>query len=106
MFTPGRLAPDTALNFPFRGARSAYGLGWFLTTDRGDSLFTHGGAIAGFSSVMHRMPGRGWTVIVLSNMKQGSDRQGEAEAIANAIIASLRAMPAIPDPIRPPAYWP
>jgi CubicO group peptidase (beta-lactamase class C family) len=100
MFTPGRLAADTALNFPFRGARAAYGLGWFLTTDRGDSLFTHGGAIAGFSSVMHRLPGRGWTLIVLSNLKQGADRQGEAEAIANAIIASLRAVQATRNGIR------
>jgi CubicO group peptidase (beta-lactamase class C family) len=91
MFTPGRLSPDTALNFPFRGARAAYGLGWFLTTDRGDSLITHGGAIAGFSSVLHWLPGRRWTIIVLSNKKQGSDRQGEAEALAGAVLQALRA---------------
>jgi D-alanyl-D-alanine carboxypeptidase len=91
MFTPGRLSPDTALNFPFRGARAAYGLGWFLTTDRGDSLITHGGAIAGFSSVLHWLPGRRWAIIVLSNKKQGSDRQGEAEALAGAVLQALRA---------------
>jgi CubicO group peptidase (beta-lactamase class C family) len=91
MFTPARVSPDTALNFPFRGARAAYGLGWFLTTDRDDALITHGGAIAGFSSVLHRLPERRWTLIVLSNKKQGSDRQGEAEALAGAVLEALRA---------------
>jgi CubicO group peptidase (beta-lactamase class C family) len=91
MFKAGRLSADTALNFPFRGARAAYGLGWFLTTDRGDSLTTHGGAIAGFSSVLHRLPEKRWTIIVLSNKKQGRDRQGEAEALAGAVLEALRA---------------
>jgi CubicO group peptidase (beta-lactamase class C family) len=90
MFSPGKLAADTALNFPFRSARSAYGFGWFITTDRGDSLITHGGAIAGFSSVLHRLPGRNWTIIVLANAKQGTDRQGQAEAVAGLLLEALR----------------
>ena len=90
MFSSGRITPDTVLNFPFRAGRSGYGLGWFLMSERGDSLVSHGGAIAGFSSVLTRVPKRGWTVIVLSNMKQGNDRQGQAEAIAAAILEVLR----------------
>ena len=90
MFTSGRIAGDTALNFPFREGRSGYGFGWFLMSYHGEPLFTHGGAIAGFSSIFHRLPAREWTVIVLSNMKQGNDRQGQAEALAAALLDVLR----------------
>lgn len=89
MFAPGRIA-DTAVNFAFRGGRASYGLGWFLVTDAGERVVTHGGAIAGFSSVLSRVPGRDWTVIVLSNAKQGADRQNQAEVIAASILNVLR----------------
>jgi len=91
MFTPGMVSGDTTLNFGLRSGRSAYGAGWFLISERGDSIFSHGGAIAGFSSVLSRIPHRGWTIIVLSNMKQGNDRQGQAEVIAAGILDVLRA---------------
>lgn len=93
MFTPARLSADTAANFPFRGARSSYGFGWFLTTYRGVDLVTHGGAIAGFSSVVHRFPRAGWTVVVLSNGKQGADRQNQADVVAAAVIDALGIVP-------------
>ena len=82
---------DTALNFPFRDGRSGYGFGWFLTAYDGEALITHGGAIAGFSSVFDRLPARQWTLIVLSNTKQGSDRQGQAEAVAASVLETLYA---------------
>ena len=91
MFAAAQIA-DTAVNFAFRGGRASYGLGWFLVTDRGERVITHGGAIAGFSSVFSRLPDRGWTVIVLSNAKQGADRQNQAEVIAGAILNVLRAL--------------
>jgi CubicO group peptidase (beta-lactamase class C family) len=86
MWTPGRLIGDTVLNFPFRGSPSAYGFGWFLTSYRGAPLNTHGGAIAGFSSVVHRFTANGWSVIVLSNGKQGADRQNQADVVAQAVV--------------------
>ncbi|MFN2635442.1 MAG: serine hydrolase domain-containing protein [Gemmatimonadaceae bacterium] len=89
MFSPGRLAADTVLNFPFRDGRAAYGFGWFLMRYQGEPLISHGGAIAGFSSVLDRLPTRGWTVLVLSNGKQGVDRQGQAEAIAGVVLGEL-----------------
>lgn len=49
----------------------------------------HGGAIAGFSSIVNRSPGERLTVIVLSNGKQGADRLGQADAIARAIADAM-----------------
>jgi CubicO group peptidase (beta-lactamase class C family) len=89
MYAPGRVAGgtlgDTAARFPFGGAPAGYGLGWFLTSYRGVELVTHGGAIAGFSSIVNRFPRAGVTIIVLCNAKQGADRMGHADAIARAI---------------------
>src|SRR2546423_14714652 len=73
------------------GGRAAYGFGWFLMKYRDEPLITHGGAIAGFSSVVNLLPTSGWTVAVLSNGKQGGDRQGQAEAIGNAVLDVLAA---------------
>ncbi|HEU0078795.1 MAG TPA: serine hydrolase domain-containing protein, partial [Longimicrobiaceae bacterium] len=90
MYAPARLASDEEARFPFGGAaESSYGLGWFLSSDRGEPLVTHGGAIAGFSSIVNRFPRRRLTIIVLSNGKQGDDRMGQADAIARAIAAEL-----------------
>jgi CubicO group peptidase (beta-lactamase class C family) len=89
MYTPGRVAAgaqgDRAARFPFSGAASGYGLGWFLTSAGGTELVTHGGAIAGFSSVVNRYPATGITIVVLANGKQGADRLGQADAIARVI---------------------
>jgi len=90
MFAPGRVTGDTAINFRFRDGRAAYGLGWFVMQAQGEPLHSHGGAIAGFSSIINRFPQRGWTIIVLSNAKQGADRQGQAEVIAHAVLDVAR----------------
>ncbi|HEY0143960.1 MAG TPA: serine hydrolase domain-containing protein [Thermoanaerobaculia bacterium] len=85
LFGPGKLASGETAKFDFGGASSTYGLGWFLSSYEGETLVTHGGAIAGFSSIVNVFPRQGWTIIVLSNGKQGSDRRGQADAIARAI---------------------
>lgn len=89
MFAPGTLASGQPAVFDFGGASSSYGLGWFLSEYRGETLLTHGGAIAGFSSIVNVFPRQGWTIIVLSNGKQGPDRRGQADAIARVIADTL-----------------
>jgi CubicO group peptidase (beta-lactamase class C family) len=88
METPARFANGEEARFEFGGEKKAsYGLGWFLTSYRGKKLVTHGGAIAGFSSEVNRFDGL--SIIVLSNGKQGADRRGQADAIADAIYDRL-----------------
>jgi CubicO group peptidase (beta-lactamase class C family) len=90
METPARLADGTEARFAFGGEKNAsYGLGWFLSSYRGNKLVTHGGAIAGFSSEVNRFDGL--SIIVLSNGKQGADRRGQADAIADALYDRLPA---------------
>ena len=89
MFTPGRLGTGAPAGFAFGDAQAHYGLGWFLTTYRGRTLQTHGGAIAGFSSILNRFPDDGYSILVLSNGKQGADRLGQADGIARAIASVL-----------------
>jgi CubicO group peptidase (beta-lactamase class C family) len=88
METPARLGDGAEARFEFSGEKKAsYGLGWFLTSYRGQKVVTHGGAIAGFSSEVNRFDGR--SIIVLSNCKQGADRRGQADAIADALYDRL-----------------
>jgi CubicO group peptidase (beta-lactamase class C family) len=88
-FTPGKLSNGSPAGFTFSGAPAYYGFGWFLTTYRGRVLQTHGGAIAGFSSILNRFPEQGYSIVVLSNSKQGVDRLGQADALARAIAKVL-----------------
>ena len=89
VFTPGKLANGNPAGFTFSGAPAYYGFGWFLTTYRGRVLHTHGGAIAGFSSILNRFPEQGYSIVVLSNGKQGVDRLGQADALARATATVL-----------------
>ena len=90
METPARLADGAEARFEFGGEKKAsYGLGWFLTSYRDKKLVTHGGAIAGFSSEVNRFDGL--SIIVLSNGKQGADRRGQADAVADALYDRLPA---------------
>ena len=89
MFAPGKLANGAPNSFQFGSASANYGLGWFLLSQNGQRVQTHGGAIAGFSSIVNRVPDAGYTVIVLSNSKQGTDRLGQADGVARAIAALL-----------------
>lgn len=83
---PANLASGTAVSFVFRGLPASYGLGWFLLDGRSAQ---HGGAIAGFQSSFERFTD-GWTIIVLTNGKQGVDGQGQAEAIGEALQRAIR----------------
>lgn len=88
METPARVANGSEARFEFAGEKKAsYGFGWFLTSYRGKKLVTHGGAIGGFSSEVNRFDG--FSIIVLSNGKQGADRRGQADAIADALYDRL-----------------
>ncbi|MFN2602573.1 MAG: serine hydrolase domain-containing protein [Gemmatimonadaceae bacterium] len=85
MYTPGRLANDSVIRFSANGIPSSFGFAWFIQNYRGAYLLEHGGAVAGFSSQLNRFVRDGWTIIVLSNGKQGADRRGQADAIASVI---------------------
>jgi D-alanyl-D-alanine carboxypeptidase len=85
MYTPGRLANDSLPQFTSNGVPTLFGLAWFLQSYRGVELINHGGAVAGFSSVLNRFVQAGWTIIVLSNGKQGTDRRAQADGIARVI---------------------
>ena len=89
MFAAGKLASGAANSFQFGSATATYGFGWFLLNQNGQRVQTHGGAIAGFSSIVNRFPDAGYTVIVLSNSKQGTDRLGQADGVARVIAAVL-----------------
>jgi CubicO group peptidase (beta-lactamase class C family) len=86
MLTPARLGSGAPVEFGFRddGAAS-YGMGWFLLHARGAAVQTHGGVIAGFSSVLTRYPAEGATVIVLCNGKDRGDRVSQAETLAGVV---------------------
>ncbi len=87
MFSRPELREGVPLSFAFRDDRDAsYGLGWFLTRHRGIPVQTHGGAIAGFSSMITRVPGHRITIVVLSNGKDRGDRVGQADAVARAVL--------------------
>jgi CubicO group peptidase (beta-lactamase class C family) len=86
-----RLKDGSPVEFQFSGEKSSYGFGWFLTRYRGKRLVTHGGAIAGFSSVVNRFDDI--AIIVLSNGKQGADRRGQADAIATALYDGILMAP-------------
>ena len=82
-----RTARKCGSNSAVRNA--SYGLGWFLGSYRRQKVVTHGGAIAGFSSEVNRFDG--FSIVVLSNGKQGADRRGQADAIADALYDRLPA---------------
>lgn len=50
-----------------------YGYGWFIDRGPGGELnYWHGGIVAGFSTRIHRAPGEGQSVILLSNTSSSS----------------------------------
>lgn len=90
MYTPARLGNDSLPQFKSNGVATQFGLSWFLTSYRASELVTHGGAVAGFSSALDRFVRDGWTIVVLTNGKQGADRLSQAAAIARAIADLVR----------------
>lgn len=67
------------------GAESQYGFGWFVDTYRGERRWRHTGETSGFRNAMQRYPGRGFTVIVLTN-RNGGDPAAIAERIVDALL--------------------
>jgi CubicO group peptidase (beta-lactamase class C family) len=101
MFAPARLSDGRPAVFGFRDDPGAsYGLGWFLTRHRGRVEQSHGGAVAGFSSMVVRLPESRTTVIVLSNGKDRGDRRAQAELIARTVLDVLLG-PGEATPVRP-----
>ena len=86
MYASSRLANDSVPRFTSNGVPTRFGFAWFIQNVNDRPVLSHGGAIAGFSSQLNRFVTSGWTVIVLSNGKQGADRRGQADAVA-AVVA-------------------
>jgi len=89
------LSTDKLLKAPMRdeffrevkladGSSSGYALGWFIGSDRGNPLISHGGNTAGFSANILRAPKDKLAVIVLTNVYGQNP-----EAIAHPILAKV-----------------
>jgi CubicO group peptidase (beta-lactamase class C family) len=93
MLAPTALGSGQAASFPFRGAATSYGMGWFLSDICGARVATHGGTIAGFSANLSWVPQRRLSVVALSNGKSGPDRIGIADRLASAALRTALACP-------------
>jgi D-alanyl-D-alanine carboxypeptidase len=85
IWTPVKLSNGQPRSFEFRGEQSGYGFGWFLTSYKGHRVFTHGGALSGFSSQIFRFVDDKVSIIVITNSKSGADRIGYAEVLGKGI---------------------
>ena len=85
IWRPVSLDNGHPLSFEFRGEQSGYGFGWFLTSYKGHKLYTHGGTLSGFSSVINRFVDDKVTIIVLTNSKAGADKIGYAEVLGRGL---------------------
>jgi CubicO group peptidase (beta-lactamase class C family) len=62
------------------GEKVDYGYGWHLKTYKGNEIVYHGGSTQGFRNVIHRVPSKKFTVIILTNRNES-----EPEKIADQI---------------------
>jgi CubicO group peptidase (beta-lactamase class C family) len=86
MHSPGDLADGQPARLRFGGDPEArYGMGWFLTRRGERVLWTHGGAVSGFSSTIDRYPEDDLAVIVLTNSK-GPGAQVVAQRLADLLL--------------------
>ncbi len=86
MHSPGKLASGEPIRLRFGDdPEAAYGMGWFLTRRGERVLWTHGGAVSGFSSALDRYPEDDLAVIVLANCK-GPGAGAVAERIAELLL--------------------
>lgn len=86
LHSPAVLADGTGARFSFGDdAQASYGMGWFLTSRKGRALWTHGGAVSGFSCTVDRYPDDALLVIGLSNVK-GPGTGAVAERIAELLL--------------------
>ena len=66
-FTPGRTSDGTVIETHYFEHPSAYGFGWFISSDHGARVQEHGGEWSGYRSHIIRIPSRRLTAIVLTN---------------------------------------
>lgn len=66
-FTPGRTTNGKVAETHFFEYPSAYGFGWFISSERGATVLEHGGDWSGYRTHILRVPSRHVTAIVLTN---------------------------------------
>ncbi len=75
-------APDDDPEF----GQGAYGLGWMVTSYRGQVMVQHGGGIDGFLSLTTLLPRQGAGVVVLSNLSSGALCAAVTNRAADALL--------------------
>ena len=66
-FTPGRTSNGKVIETHFFAHPSAYGFGWFISSEKGALVLEHGGEWSGYRTHIIRVPSRRITAIVLTN---------------------------------------
>jgi CubicO group peptidase (beta-lactamase class C family) len=66
-FTPGRTSNGNIIETHFFEYPSAYGFGWFISSENGAVVLEHGGDWSGYRTHIVRVPSRQVTAIVLTN---------------------------------------
>ncbi|HWF10181.1 MAG TPA: serine hydrolase domain-containing protein [Bryobacteraceae bacterium] len=66
-FTPGRTNDGKVVETHFFNHPSAYGFGWFISSENGAVVLEHGGDWSGYRTHIIRAPSRRVTAIVLTN---------------------------------------
>lgn len=67
------------------GEPASYGFGWFLTTYGGQTMYTHGGGIEGYSANLYHFPDGPLTIVVLANIKNRDDGVAPVDPVARRI---------------------
>lgn len=55
------------------GEKMAYGYGWRVETYKGLDIVYHTGSSIGFRNILYRIPGKNFTVVILTNRDEGSE---------------------------------
>ncbi len=74
-FTPGRTSDGKVIETHFFEYPSAYGFGWFVSSENNAVVLEHGGEWSGYRTHMIREPSRRVTAIVLTNSSNDDVRQ-------------------------------
>ena len=70
-FTPGRTSNGKVIETHFFEHPSAYGFGWFVSSEKAAAVLEHGGDWSGYRTHIIRVPLRHVTAIVLTNSSNG-----------------------------------
>lgn len=55
------------------GIKFPYGYGWRLESYNGNKVVYHTGSTRGFRNIIYRIPGKGFTIVILTNRDAGSE---------------------------------